>query len=81
MIDLEHSLSLSRLHPLVGRYVEENFHCLWEKFGSFRMLQSMDDDNAPLLDNGNLIVDAGIGNPFIDDPDSLNHSYSILPVS
>ena len=33
------------------------------------MLQSMDDDNAPLVtDNGNLIVDAGIGNPFIDDP-------------
>ena len=34
-----------------------------------RMLQSMDDDDAPLVtDNGNLIVDAGIGNPFIDDP-------------
>ena len=34
-------------------------------------LRMMDKDTPLVTDNGNLIVDAGIGNPFIDDPRSI----------
>ena len=41
-------------------------------YAHLRLLESINDNDAPLVtDNGNLIVDAGMGNPFIDDPRSI----------
>ena len=34
-------------------------------------LRMLDKDTPLITDNGNLIVDAGMGNPFIDDPRSI----------